>query len=449
MPDCCGNERRWAGWKTGLIGLLVGFVTIIAIPAGAFFTASVDPHAEAPTGERWACPMLDFVGTKPGMCPVCGMTLQRVTAGEVSREQAKRMGIEVAAINDGPAVATIHAYGAVRYDDRTEQLVVARVSGRVVKRHGGALHPGLLVRVGDPLIDLYSPEVFAAQGELAAAVKMGDTHLIAAIRGRFERWNLMHVADAVINGAVPQDTITIPSPYAGRVVLGDMSAEGLTRIGAQVMPDQPLLRLVDPTAFMVVVHVPEPRVRMLREHQPVQVASDDAGELPDVQASISWVAPELNPEIRAREVHLHLRDPANRLLPGSLINARFKAVLAADQTPADPADATTWGHFPLIPASAVLSTGVRQVAWKLEATEADGRQRFSIAPLALGQRLEDADGKDLYVVRAGLKAGDQVAVQGAFLIDSQAQLTGTPSLLFPVGAAAPPVAADHQQHHTP
>ena len=42
----------------------------------------------------------------------------------------------------------------------------------------------------------------------------------------------------------------------------------------------------------------------------------------------------------------------------------------------------------------------------------------------------------------GLKPGDEVATQGVFLIDSQAQLAGTSSLLFPVGAVAP--AAGHQ-----
>ena len=64
------------------------------------------------------------------------------------------------------------------------------------------------------------------------------------------------------------------------------------------------------------------------------------------------------------------------------------------------------------------------------------------SPLALGPRLEDESGNDLYVIRSGLKAGDEVATQGVFLIDSQAQLAGTPSLLFPKGAVMP--AATHQ-----
>lgn len=443
MPSCCADDRRWKGWMTGVLGLVLGMVAIAAVPDTAFFARAV-PADDAATGERWACPMMDFVGSRPGTCPVCGMTLQKVTAGEINREQSRRMGVQLATIEAGPALVTIHAYGAVRYDDRTEQVVISRVAGRVVKRHGGALHPGLVVRAGDPLLDLYSPEVFAAQGDLAAAIRLGDRALTASITERFARWNLAHVAEAIVQGGAPVDTISIRSPFAGRVVVDEeLGKEGMVRIGEEIAPDRPLVRLVDPVAYMVVVHVPEPRARLLREGQRVAIASDDAGELPDIDARVTWIAPELNPEIRAREIHLHLRDPAGRLLPGSLVNARVKAVLGQDGTPADPDDPATWGRFPLIPAGAVLSTGVRSVAWRLDPASTDGRQRFAIAPLALGQRLEDADGNDRYVVRAGLSAGDQVAVQGAFLIDSQAQLAGSPSLLFPVGAAAPAPAHHH------
>jgi Cu(I)/Ag(I) efflux system membrane fusion protein len=87
---------------------------------------------------------------------------------------------------------------------------------------------------------------------------------------------------------------------------------------------------------------------------------------------------------------------------------------------------------------------VRHVAWKVAGRQPDGRLSFAPAPLALGPRLEDEAGNDLFIVRAGLKPGDEVAAQGAFLIDSQAQLAGTPSLLFPRGAVGP---ADGSHRH--
>jgi Cu(I)/Ag(I) efflux system membrane fusion protein len=436
---------RWPSALTAFLGLAAGATLIALLPEHTLFTAT-DAHATASAsatpGERWACPMMDFIGSKSGSCPVCGMAMTKVTAGELSVEQQRRMGITLTTVTSGAATATIHAYGAVRYDDRTLQVVIPRLAGRVVKRHHAALHPGTLVAVGAPVVDLYSPEVFAAQGELAAAVKLADAHSIHALTERFTRWNLTAVATAILNGAAPTDTVTITTPFAGIVVLGlegeGMAAAKLPNVGQEVMPDTPLLRLVEPRTFMVVVHVPEARAHWLRVGQSVQLSSDDRGPLPEVAAAITWVSPELNAEIRAREVHLHLTDPQNRLLVGSLVHARIVASLNTDLLAAEtPATVT------LVPKTAVLSTGVRHVAWRVSKKQDDGRLSFELAPLALGPRLESPDGHDLYIVRAGLKPGDEVATQGAFLIDSQAQLAGTASLLFPLGATA---AAPAHQH---
>jgi Cu(I)/Ag(I) efflux system membrane fusion protein len=376
------------------------------------------------------------------------MKMTKVTAGELSREQQRRMGVQLATVTAGPARAVVRAYGAVRYDDRTLQVVIPRIGGRIVKRHPAALHPGTLVEAGESIVDLYSPDVFTAQGELAAAVKLGDQPTIRALTDRFARWNLASVARAVLDGGAPVDTVTIATPFAGRVVLAlEGETEAMTarlpQVGQEVMPGAPLLRLVDPHSYMLVIHVPETRAHWLRAGLPARLASDDRGELPEIVSAITWVAPELNLEIRAREVHIHLRDPAGRLLPSSLVNARFETALTPDLEAADPAKPDTWGRFVLLPKTAVLSTGVRHVAWRVAEKQRDGRLRFELAPLALGPRLEDEAGNDVYVVRAGLKPGDEIATQGVFLIDSQAQLAGTASLLFPRGASAPAAAHQH------
>ncbi len=426
-------------------GLLLGVGVIAFLPQATLFSVSSEhDHAtETVAGERWACPMMDFIGTKPGDCPVCGMKMTKVTAGELSREQQRRMGVQLSTVIEGPARALVRAYGTVRYDDRTLQVVIARVGGRIVKRHNAARHVGTVVNVGDPVVDLYSPDVFAAQGELAAAVRLGEQPTIGALTDRFERWNLGAVAQTILSGGAPVDTVTITSPFAGRVVLGlegdaDAMSARLPQVGQEVMPDVSLLRLVEPSAYMLVVQVPEARAHWLRVDQPVRLASDDKGELPEIGATVTWVAPELNRELRTREVHIHLRDPQARLLPGSLVNARFETALAPDLEVADATRPETWGKFVLVPKTAVLSTGVRNVAWRVAERQRDGRVRFELAALALGPRIEDESGNDLYVVRAGLKPGDEVATQGVFLIDSQAQLAGTPSLLFPHGAVAAP-----------
>lgn len=440
---------RSPGLTFALAGLALGAVLVALLPASVLFRSDHrHAHADEATGERWACPMMDYIGNRPGNCPVCGMEMTKVTAGELTREQRRRMGVQLATVSEGPAVAVIRAYGTVRYDERTQQVVIPRVAGRVVKRHPVALHEGTFAQAGDPVVDLYSPEVFAAQGELAAAVRLGDRRTVDALAARFERWNLRDVAEGIINGNEPTDTITIRTPFAGRVVVAvdggvDSADVQLPQVGQEVQADTVLLRLVDPDAYMLIVQVPEARAHWVRVGQPVQLASDVLGELPELGASIAWVSPVMNTEIRTREVHVHLKDAGRRLLPGDLVNARIQAALTTDLAAVDPGKPESAGRFALIPKTAVLSTGVRNVAWRVAERQEDGSLRFELAPLALGPRIEDEGGNDVYIVRAGLAVGDEVATQGAFLIDSQAQLAGTPSLLYPQGALAPAVVHQH------
>ncbi len=422
---------------SAVAGLVLGGIVILSIPSSAFFVAQVaseDGHQDG----RYACPMMDCIGRKPGICPVCGMDLERVTAGDLSREQQRRMGARTTRVEFGPATVVVRAYGSAQYDDRFSQVVIARIGGRIVKRHDATFGCCQEVAKDDPIIDLYSPEAFQAQGELAAAIASGNADLVKAIEERFLRWNLAHVAAAIRAGNPPVDTVTIFSPTAGQAYLDDQDMVNTTlMVGGEVAADMPLIKLVDPHKLVLVIHVPETRSVFLRAGQKVRLSSDDLGELPEIDATIGRVANELNPEARTREVRVHLADGRKRLLPGSLVNARMQAVLAPDLTPADPTDRTAWGTFPLVPKTAILSTGVRHVAWRVKSRQTDGTVQFEPVQVALGPRLEDEAGNDRYVVRAGLKPGDEVATQGLFLIDSQAQLAGTASLLFPDGAVTP------------
>ena len=433
--------RSLPSWLPVLAGLVAGALTIALLPSASLFTAATHSGlataSPAEPGARYACPMMDFIGDRPGECPVCGMQMTKVTAGELTAEQTRRMGVETTILRAGPAVATIRAYGTAEYDNRHTKLVIPRVAGRIVARHEATYGCCEIVAAGAPVIDVYSETVIAAQAELQAALKLDDAALVAALRERFARWNLSPVADAIAAGGPVQDIVTLTSPFAGQVMLANEEEVNDTlAVGREIAADTPLLRLVDPDKLVLVVHVPEHRANWIAMDQPVLISSDDAGPLPQIKATVGRVFSEINPMLRAREVRVYLENARAVLSPGSLVNARFQVALATDLKPADATDRATWGEFTLVPKTAVLSTGVRHVAWKVAGRDAEGRARFELAPLALGPRIEDADGNDRYIVRAGLAPGDEVATQGAFLIDSQAQLAGTPSLLYPLGAPA-------------
>ncbi len=422
-----------------LAGLAAGAATVALLPARLLFTAPEAPTASTgEPGARYACPMMDFIGQAPGTCPVCGMDMAKVTAGELTREQQRRMGLETVRVAAGPAAVQVRAHGLADYDHRFTTIVVPRVAGRIVKRYDPTWGCCEDVAPGAAIVDLYSPEAFAAQGELLAAQRLGDEAAVRALRERFGRWNLADVADAVLAGEPPTDTVTIRAPSGGVVFLRDFEAVNqAVALGREVAADTPLITLVDPVRLTVVLQVPEQAARFLREGQAVELESDDRGPLPEVRATVARLGREISPDLRTREVRLYLEDAAHLVQPGSLVAARIQGVLGADLAPADPGDPAAAGVFPLVPRDAVLSTGVRHVAWRVAERMSDGRLRFEPVTLALGPRIEDAGGRDVYVVRAGLRPGDEVAAQGAFLIDSQAQLAGTPSLLFPHGAAAP------------
>jgi membrane fusion protein, copper/silver efflux system len=451
----CTHRAGAASWLVALCGLLAGALLVAALPSRSLFVDPQRADAAAGAGERWACPMMDFIGGRAGTCPVCGMQLERMTSGEVTREQQRRMGVTTVRVAEAPATVVVRAYGAAEYDDRSSQVVIARIGGRIVKRHEATFGCCQEVLVGDPIVALYSPEAFQAQGELAAAMRAGNAELVQALEARFARWNLSHVAQAIKDGKPPSDTVTILSPVGGQAYLDDQAMVNSTlMIGSEITADMPLLKLVDPNRLVLVFHVPEPRAHFLSEGQRVLLSSDDLGELPEIEAVIGRVSNELNPQIRAREVRVYLTGGRRKLLPGSLLNARIQAVLGADLAPADPTDRSTWGSFPVVPKTAILSTGVRSVAWRVKSRSASGAVQFELASVALGPRLEDEEGNDRYVIRAGLRPGDEIAAQAQFLIDSQAQLAGSASLLFPDGATStssphavtPPAAAPAHQH---
>jgi Cu(I)/Ag(I) efflux system membrane fusion protein len=89
-----------------------------------------------------------------------------------------------------------------------------------------------------------------------------------------------------------------------------------------------------------------------------------------------------------------------------------------------------------VPVSAVLDSGTRRLVYVDR-----GAEGFVPFDVTLGSRAGE-----YYPVIAGLKEGDRVAVRGNFLLDSQFQIRGLPSLLHPKGAAQ---AGGHDGHAAP
>ena len=107
--------------------------------------------------------------------------------------------------------------------------------------------------------------------------------------------------------------------------------------------------------------------------------------------------------------------------------------MALVQIPGTPASARPEGGQLLlaVPVTAVLDSGVRKLVYVEKS-----KGQFAPVEIVTGPRTDDS-----YPVLSGLSEGDKVVTRGNFLLDSQFQIRGLPSLFYKEGQTA---AAGHQ-----
>ena len=115
---------------------------------------------------------------------------------------------------------------------------------------------------------------------------------------------------------------------------------------------------------------------------------------------MSFIVPVARRRDAHRQVRIELANPGLQLKPDMYVNAR---ILGA---PAPP-------HI-MVPASAIVDRGQKQFVW-VETQPGSYEPR----EVTTGGRHGEA-----IVIASGLRAGDNVVVEGGFLLDSEAQLRG-------------------------
>lgn len=459
------------------------------------------------TGSKvfYACPMFCTRLDKPGECPVCGMTLEKfVDTGEVlplDNRDRWAMGIRTEAPKRRMLAREIRTLGQFEVDESLDRVVSAWVAGRIDRLH--ADYTGVTVSEGDHLFDLYSPELYSAHKELkvaqdaAKAGTPGADRLLQLSREKLRRLGLTAgQLERLEQSAADSPTFTVPSPISGVVL------EKMAREGEYLEMGMPVYRVADLSRLWLMLSIHERDLPFVALGQ--QVTIELGGTAPEtVVGQISFIDPTLNTMTRTARVRVEVANQAGRLRPGMFGTATVLAFLAADGANARPAleGAYACPMHPLqwsddagvscricgmsmkrrvahpgkpaapalsIPRQAVLSTGRRHVVYvewwarrnpdgtishdhgglaeKLDRPEYQG---FEIQLGALCAEYHEMQGGALhrgdeyYAVSGGLPSGVRVVTNGQFLIDSQMELAGKPSLFRPQGGSA---AAAHSGH---
>ena len=480
-----GTAVRTAAFLLAVVGLVVGLGVAqrFGYLDGAASVAAAT-GAAIEDGVQWICPMMCTPpSSEPGRCPVCGMELVKSAADgggdgvSVTLDPAARRlaGIETAEVKLETLTREVRTVGELAFDEGRDATIAAYVDGRLERLF--ADYVGVPVKKGDDLAVLYSPDLYTAQREylsarnaLASGAGAGEAvtrELAIAARDKLIELGMSAEQIAALRESGEAETrLRIVSPLGGTVV------KKLKTEGQYVRQGEPILRIADLSAVWLMLELFPEDAAAVRFGSRVRA---ELRSLPGEEfvGRVAFVDPTVDPKTRTVGVRVEMLNPDGRLRPGDYATATIEApaVLPAPGEPVyDPDLAMKYvspmhpqivrdepGECPVcgmdlvparelgfaesrtadravlsVPRDAVLRAGGNSVVY----VETDPG-RFEIRDVQLGPT---AGGRT--VILGGLEEGERVATGGNFLIDSQMQLAGNPSLIDPTRAKAAPAAPD-------
>lgn len=422
------NKRAVLFTAAAVALLIAGLAAGIALRPRLDVARSGQAPAMAEEGVQYYCPMHPtIVSDRPGECPICQMRLvpRREHAAEVGHgaeiaaaagpavegrasvriaaDRQQLIGVRTAPVTRGPLVRTIRTVARITYDETRLHHVHTKVGGWIERLHADAT--GDLVREGQPLLTIYSPELLASQEEYLLALRARDRlsgatlpslgqsgeELVASARRRLRLFDLTEeqIAELERTGRASR-TITLSSPMTGHIVARNVAH------GEKIESGTTLLDIADLSRIWAVADIYEYELPFVRQGQPATLTlSYSPGQ--SFKGRIGLVYPFLSGTTRTVKVRLEFPNPDLTLKPEMFGDVELQANLREGL---------------LVPDSAVISTGERDIAF------VDlGGGLFEPRELRLGVRLTDG-----VEVIEGLAEGERIVTSGNFLVDSESRL---------------------------
>jgi len=404
----------------------------------------------------WTCSMHPQIRQPgPGQCPICGMDLIPVTTTSqdtgsereltLSPYAVKLAGIAVAPVARKDVEKEIGFVGKVTYDETKVKTISAWFPGRI--DHLYVDFTGTWVKQGEPLADLYSPELYSAQEELLQVLNMSDSvkrseftttkevmsRTLDAAREKLRLLglNLEQIASFEQSRELSEH-VTINSTING-IVIHKNALEGM-----YIATGTELYSIADLSEVWVNLDAYESDIEFIRLGQKVTFTAEAfPGEV--FTGKVTFIDPVLNDRTRTIKVRVSLPNRGLKLKPEMFVHAIVYSNLTS---------ITGRKTEPLvIPASAPLITGKRAIVY-IEVPEKENT--YEGREVVLGHRAGD-----YYQVTEGLSEGERVVVNGNFKIDSAIQILARPSMMNPAGGVMPPthhgqsqVVEQHTGHET-
>jgi membrane fusion protein, copper/silver efflux system len=389
-----------------LWGTVLAVTLVMGVGCGSDEAPSSTP-AEQGDGEvlYWKSKMdPSFVSKNPGK-DAMGMDLVPVRKGDPGADLSKlelsgmviqRIGVRTAPIERKSLKKTIRGVARINYDETRLSRVNLKYDGWIEKLYVD--ETGERVERGQPLFDVYSPELVASAEEFLQVInrpKFGShmEHLANSAKARLRQFDFSEeqIEAIATAGEVPR-FLTVYAPRTGVVVHKSVVDGSFIKKGTD------LFDIADLSVVWVDVDIYEFEVPWVREGQRMNV---ELSYLPDrdFEGAVDFIYPFLDTKTRTVRVRGILKNADRSLKPGMFATGRIVSDVTAPTL--------------VIPSEAVIHEGDRSIAFV-----SLGEGRFEARELKLGV---EGDGGD-YVLLGGIEEGERIVLSGQFLIDSESRL---------------------------
>ncbi len=431
--------------------LIVG----IAVGAGGYyilFSSSSDTEVHAHDDEEtlYSCGMHpNIIESEPGTCPICGMNLTPIKGSqkkesidpkdrkiiywrapmnpnEVYDEPGKsQMGMDLVPVYEDEGGASgvvtvdgsvlqsmnvkmefvknrnlssiINTNGTLETDERKEFALTTKFAGWIEKLYIN--YTGQKVRKGQKLVDIYSPELVAAQQELVTAVNY-ESSVNSSTKGEMinnakRKLELLDISDTDIEKIIQTKKInkymTLYAPFSGTVLSKNVLEGEMIKAGKEI------IKIADLTNLWLKADIYESELDKIIVGSEAEV-NFSYNPAKTYKGKITFIYPTVKPATRTVEVRIDIKNTNNKLKPSMFGNVTIEG--------------KNLGEVPTIPETAVLRNGKRNIV-----ILSLGEGKFKPVDVKLGLY---SDG--YYQVLAGLKLNDTFVSSGQFMIDSESSL---------------------------
>ncbi len=396
------------------LGLLILF--ILGVVIGALFSSSDngteishEHPQEVVQGQVWTCSMHPQIrNEEPGDCPICGMDLIPASqmdktldpdAIKMSKTARKLAQVETVIVGSQNSGSSLNLSGRLEMNQDNISSISANFKARVEKLHVN--EEGEQVTKGQVIAELYAPEIQVLKEELELATRQENEMLLKSITRKIQNYELS-VSDVQ---SLEDGKLKLRASTSGVISTIDVKQ------GDNLKAGQNLISIADLSSLWAILDVYESDLNRIKkgDELTIRIPNED-----NVTGEVVFVSPVLNSNSRTAKARVIIANTNRNLKPGIFITAEL----------VNPESKSSSNSALMVPKSAVLWTGKRLVVY--QQLENENGVYFKMIEVETGSLSSDE-----VEILSGLKAGDEIVSQGAFSVDSEAQLAGKPSMMNP------------------